>query len=372
MMKKEELKELEERIVNGYRISREEAGLLMEADLTELSEAADRIRLHFCGNVCDVCSVAAVKVGQCSEDCLYCAQSTRAKDKVPAECVLGEKVLTDIAVQDKSRGSYRYGLVSVGRRLSKKEVELAVSNVADIRKTADIHVCASLGMLDKEDFTKLHEAGMTMVHNNMETSDEFFKTLCTTHTSDDKRKSIRAAKAAGMKVCSGGLIGLGETLSDRIDLAFSLRELDVDSVPINMLNPIPGTYFEHQEPMKEDEFLRTVAIFRFVLPDTFIRLAAGRAFLPDNGKAALRAGANAVISGDFLTTTGITFETDLQMIREQGYEVGAPKPGTRPTEYSVLDSHIFYALHLPDPLMLQCKLAFGSDMHPHSLAKYNS
>ena len=219
--------------------------------------------------------------------------------------------------------------MSVGRRLSKKEVELAVSNVADIRKTADIHVCASLGMLDKEDFTKLHEAGMTMVHNNMETSDEFFKTLCTTHTSDDKRKSIRAAKAAGMKVCSGGLIGLGETLSDRIDLAFSLRELDVDSVPINMLNPIPGTYFEHQEPMKEDEFLRTVAIFRFVLPDTFIRLAAGRAFLPDNGKAALRAGANAVISGDFLTTTGITFETDLQMIREQGYEVGAPKPGTR-------------------------------------------
>lgn len=329
MMKKEELKELEERIVNGYRISREEAGLLMEADLTELSEAADRIRLHFCGNVCDVCSVAAVKVGQCSEDCLYCAQSTRAKDKVPAECVLGEKVLTDIAVQDKSRGSYRYGLVSVGRRLSKKEVELAVSNVADIRKTADIHVCASLGMLDKEDFMKLHGAGMTMVHNNMETSDEFFKTLCTTHTSDDKRKSIRAAKAAGMKVCSGGLIGLGETLSDRIDLAFSLRELDVDSVPINMLNPIPGTYFEHQEPMKEDEFLRTVAIFRFVLPDTFIRLAAGRAFLPDNGKAALRAGANAVISGDFLTTTGITFETDLQMIREQGYEVGAPKPGTR-------------------------------------------
>lgn len=328
-MTKDELQRLEHKIMDGYRISREEAELLIDVDLSDLSEAADRIRLHFCGNVCDVCSVAAVKVGQCSEDCLYCAQSTRAKDKVPAECVLGEKVLTDIAVQDKSRGSYRYGLVSVGRRLSKKEVELAVSNVADIRKTADIHVCASLGMLDKEDFTKLHEAGMTMVHNNMETSDEFFKTLCTTHTSDDKRKSIRAAKAAGMKVCSGGLIGLGETLSDRIDLAFSLRELDVDSVPINMLNPIPGTYFEHQEPMKEDEFLRTVAIFRFVLPDTFIRLAAGRAFLPDNGKTALRAGANAVISGDFLTTTGITFETDLQMIREQGYEVGAPKPGTR-------------------------------------------
>lgn len=329
MMTKDELLELERKIMDGYRISKAEAEQLVDVDLTELSEAADRIRMHFCGNVCDVCSVAAVKVGQCSEDCLYCAQSTRAKEKVPAECVLGEKILTDIAVQDKSRGSYRYGLVSVGRRLSKREVDLAVQNVEDIRKTADIHVCASLGMLDEDDFVKLYEAGMTMVHNNMETSNEFFKTLCTTHTLDDKRKSIRAAKAAGMKVCSGGLIGLGEALSDRIDLAFSLRELDVDSVPINMLNPIPGTYFEHQEPMKQDEYLRTVAIFRFILPDTFIRLAAGRAYLPDNGKAALRAGANAVISGDFLTTTGITFETDLQMIREQGYEIGAPKSGTR-------------------------------------------
>ena len=328
-MTKDELQRLEHKIMDGYRISREEAEMLIEADLTELSEAADRIRLHFCGNICDVCSVAAVKVGQCSEDCLYCAQSIRAKEKVPAECVLGEQILTDIAVQDKSRGSYRYGLVSVGRRLSKREVALAVRNVEDIRKTADIHVCASLGMLDEEDFIKLHEAGMTMVHNNMEASDAFFKTLCTTHTSDDKRKSIRAAKAAGMKVCSGGLIGLGETFLDRIDLAFSLRELDVDSVPINMLNPIPGTYFEHQEPMKQEEFLRTVAVFRFILPDTFIRLAAGRAYLPESGKAALRAGANAVISGDFLTTTGITFETDLQMIREQGYEIGAPEPGTR-------------------------------------------
>ena len=329
MMTKDELLELERKIMDGYRISKAEAEQPVDVDLTELSEAADRIRMHFCGNVCDVCSVAAVKVGQCSEDCLYCAQSTRAKEKVPAECVLGEKVLTDIAVQDKSRGSYRYGLVSVGRRLSKREVDLAVQNVEDIRKTTDIHVCASLGMLDEDDFVKLYEAGMTMVHNNMETSNEFFKTLCTTHTLDDKRKSIRAAKAAGMKVCSGGLIGLGEALSDRIDLAFSLRELDVDSVPINMLNPIPGTYFEHQEPMKQDEYLRTVAIFRFILPDTFIRLAAGRAYLPDNGKAALRAGANAVISGDFLTTTGITFETDLRMIREQGYEIGAPKSGTR-------------------------------------------
>ena len=328
-MTKDELQRLEHKIMDGYRISREEAERLIDVDLSELSEAADRIRLHFCGNVCDVCSVAAVKVGQCGEDCLYCAQSTRAKEKVPAECVLGEQILTDIAVQDKSRGSYRYGLVSVGRRLSKREVALAVQNVEDIRKTADIHVCASLGMLDEEDFIKLHEAGMTMVHNNMEASDAFFKTLCTTHTSDDKRKSIRAAKAAGMKVCSGGLIGLGETLSDRIDLAFSLRELDVDSVPINMLNPIPGAAggARFTPYMLETEAEEFVASLVNAIDDE-TRVSSSMA-LPKNGKAALRAGANAVISGDFLTTTGITFETDLQMIREQGYEIGAPEPGTR-------------------------------------------
>ena len=259
-----------------------------------------------------------MKVGRCSEDCLYCAQSTRARDTVPAECVLGEEILTNLAIQDKSRGSCRYGLVSVGRRLSKRELELAAGNIKDIRDKADIHVCASFGMLDKTDFEKLRAAGMTMVHNNLEASEAFFKTLCTTHTTEDKRKSIRAAKEAGLKVCSGGLIGLGEMMEDRIDLAFSLKALDVDSVPINMLNPIPGTYFENQPPVQAEDFIRTVAIFRFILPDTFIRLAAGRAFLPDNGKAALRAGANAVISGDFLTTTGITFETDIRMIKRTG------------------------------------------------------
>lgn len=325
-MTTEELLELENRVKEGYKICRKEAVSLVGAEFSELAQAADRIRLHFCGNVCDICSVAAVKVGRCSEDCLYCAQSTRARDTVPAECVLGEEILTNLAIQDKSRGSCRYGLVSVGRRLSKRELELAAGNIKDIRDRADIHVCASFGMLDKADFEELRAAGMTMAHNNLEASEAFFKTLCTTHTTEDKRKSIRAAKEAGLKVCSGGLIGLGETMEDRIDLAFSLKALDVDSVPINMLNPIPGTYFENQPPVQAEDFIRTVAIFRFILPDTFIRLAAGRAFLPDNGKAALRAGANAVISGDFLTTTGITFETDIRMIKEQGYEIGTPTP----------------------------------------------
>jgi biotin synthase len=318
---RQQLDELERKVIEEGHITRDEALTLIDADLDMLAAAANRIRRYFCGNICDICSVVGVKTGQCTENCRYCAQSTRAKIPVEEECVLGEKIVTDIAERDVSRGTYRYGLVSVGRRLNKNEVRLAAKNIEDINKNVNVHICASLGLLDKEDFSVLKEAGLDMIHNNLESSDDFFKTLCTTHTIDDKRNSIRAAKACGLKICSGGLIGLGETMEDRIDLAFALKELEVDSVPINMLNPIPGTDFENQKPMENKEFIRTVAIFRFILPDVMIRLAAGRAYLPDNGKAALLAGANAVISGDFLTTNGITFESDIKMIKEQGYEI---------------------------------------------------
>jgi biotin synthase len=321
VMNLQQLNELERKVIEGENITKAEALTLMDVNLDSLAASANRIRRYFCGNVCDICSVVGVKTGQCTEDCRYCAQSTRAKIPVEEECVLGEDIVTDIARRDVSRGSYRYGLVSVGRRLNKKEVQLAAQNIADIHKNVDVHICASLGLLDKEDFTLLKEAGLDMIHNNLEASDDFFKTLCTSHTMEDKRNTIREAKACGLKVCSGGLIGLGETMEDRIDLAFSLKELGVDSVPVNMLNPIQGTDFENQKPMENNEFIRTVAIFRFILPQALIRLAAGRAFLSDNGKAALLAGANAVISGYFLTTTGITFESDIQMIKEQGYEI---------------------------------------------------
>lgn len=275
---------LEKKVMSGQPITYEEALSLKTIPLDKLTSAADIIRIHFCKNVCDICSVAAVKTGQCTENCLYCAQSTRAKIPVEQECVLGESILTDIAVSDKRRGSYRYGLVSVGRRLNKNEVALAANNIRDIKKNADIHICASFGMLDSDDFRKLKTAGLSMVHNNLESSESFFKTLCTTHSQEDKIRSIKAAKQNGLKLCSGGLIGLGESLDDRIELAFLLKELDVDSVPVNMLNPIPGTFFENAKPLTNDEYLRTIAIFRFILPDTFIRLAAGRSFLPDNGK----------------------------------------------------------------------------------------
>lgn len=310
---------LEQKILDGQNITKEEAKVLIGADLKTLTEAADRLRQHFCGNACDVCSVISVKAGRCTEDCKYCAQSRIAKTNIEEESVLGQEIVTTLCKQDIEKGTYRFGLVAEGRRLSEREVALAAENIRQLKEQTEVYICGSFGLLSEADFMILKEAGMSMIHNNLETSDNFFPKLCTSHTIDDKRKTILAAKRQGLKICSGGIIGLGETMEDRIDLAFSLRELDVDSVPLNMLNPVEGTCFADHKPMEQEEFLRTVAIFRFVLPTVMIRLAAGRAHLADKGKAALRAGANAVISGDFLTTSGISFETDLKMIAEQGY-----------------------------------------------------
>ena len=192
--------------------------------------------------------------------------------------------------------------------------------VERIRKEIGISVCVSFGLLNEEQFRKLKEAGVTRVHNNLETSRRNFPNICTTHTFEDKIRAIRAAQAARLSVCSGGIMGLGETAEDRIDMAFSLRELGIKSVPVNMLNPISGTPFENNPKLSEEDMRRIVAVYRFILPEASIRLAGGRGLLADQGKSCFTSGANAAISGDMLTTAGITTQTDMELIKELGYE----------------------------------------------------
>ncbi|MDO5311347.1 MAG: biotin synthase BioB, partial [Clostridia bacterium] len=189
-----------------------------------------------------------------------------------------------------------------------------------IKDKVGISVCISFGLLDKDQYRRLKEAGVTRVHNNLETSRRNFPNICTTHTFDDKLRAIRAAQAAGLSVCSGGIMGLGETVEDRIDMALTLRELGIKSVPVNMLNPIPGTPFESNEKLTEEDMRRIVAVYRFILPSASIRLAGGRGLLPDKGKGCFTSGANAAISGDMLTTAGITTKTDMELLSELGYE----------------------------------------------------
>lgn len=214
----------------------------------------------------------------------------------------------------------RYSIVTSGRALTDSEVDKMCEAIRAIRRDVAIQVCVSFGLLNEAQFRKVKEAGATRVHNNLETSRRNFPNVCTTHTFDDKVAAIKAAKAAGLSVCSGGIMGLEETKEDRIDMAFSLKELGVKSVPVNMLNPIPGTPYEKNQRLTEDDMRRIVAVYRFILPDASIRLAGGRGLLADKGEGCFTSGANAVISGDMLTTSGYTIESDMEMLKRLGYE----------------------------------------------------
>lgn len=307
------LKELKEKVLAGESIGREDALALYEQSLEELCRAADEIRRRFCRNTFDICTIINAKSGRCSEDCKYCAQSAHYATKAEEYPLLGEEEMVKQAKYNAERGILRYSIVTSGKALSDREIDLVCACARRIRKEAKIEVCVSLGLLKEEQFVRLKEAGVSRVHNNLESSRRYFPSVCTTHTYDDKIASIKAAQRAGLSVCSGGIMGLGETPEDRMDLALTIRELGIRSMPVNMLNPIPGTPYESNPRLTEAEMRRIVAVFRFVLPDAAIRLAGGRGLLRDKGKACFLSGANAAISGDMLTTSGITIETDMRL-----------------------------------------------------------
>lgn len=320
---KEKLELFKKSVLEGYQINKEEALELAETPLEELSQAADEIRQRFCGNQFDLCTIINGKSGKCSENCKYCAQSSFYPTDVESYPLLGTEELLKQAEYNRKRGVPRYSIVTSGKKLSSREVEQVCESIRQIRKNVDISVCVSFGLLNEEEFWKVKEAGAARVHNNLETSANYFPSVCTTHTQEDKIASLRAAEKAGLSICSGGIMGLGESMEDRIDLALKLRELGVRSVPVNMLNPIPGTPYENNPRLTEEEMCRIVAVFRFILPEAFIRLAGGRGLMEDQGRRCFQSGANAAITGDMLTTAGITIQKDLEMLKELGYQVGA-------------------------------------------------
>lgn len=316
------VEKLKSKVLAGGEVTREEALELMDAPLEELSQAADQLREHFCGDRFDLCTIVNGKCGKCSEDCKYCAQSahyhTSLEESYP---LLSTEELVKGAAENKRQGVLRYSIVTSGRKLSDREVDQVCESIRAIREQVGIEVCVSFGLLGEEAFRKLKEAGASRVHCNLESSRRYFPQVCTTHTYDEKIETMKAARRAGLSVCSGGIIGLGETMEDRIDMVLTARELGVKSVPVNLLNPIPGTPYEHNPVLTEDELRRVVAIFRFLISDGNIRLAGGRGLLEDKGARCFCSGANAAISGDMLTTAGITVERDLEMLRKLGYQV---------------------------------------------------
>lgn len=314
--------ELKQKIYEGADISYDEAAALAGEPLDALAAAANEIREKMCGNRFDMCTIINGKCGKCSEDCKYCAQSahyhTDCKETYP---LLPTEELLAGARHNKEQGVLRYSVVTSGRSLRAQEVDQACESIREIRRNVDIQICVSFGLLDEQQFRKIKQAGASRVHCNLEASREFFPKVCTTHSYDEKIATIKAAKRAGLEVCSGGIMGLGETMGNRIDMALALRELGVKSVPVNLLNPIKGTPYENNKILSDDEFCRIVSIFRFLIPDGVIRLAGGRGLLGDKGEKCFRSGANAAISGDMLTTAGITARTDMALINRLGYAV---------------------------------------------------
>lgn len=315
------INELKQKVINGHSVTRSEANELITADLSELCSSANEIRAFFNGNSFDVCSIINGKSGKCSENCKYCAQSSFYNSSSEEYPLLNTEQLLKQAQHDCQGGVLRYSVVTSGKSLDDNEVDRIKKSFEEISRHCPISLCASHGLLSLEQLIRLKKSGVTRYHNNLETSRRMFPNICTTHTYDDKIDTIKAAKKAGLEVCSGGIIGLGEKMKDRLDMAFDLRELDVNSVPINILTPIKGTPFEKLPTLSIEEVCRIVAIFKFILPKTAIRLAGGRGLLPDKGSSVFKSGANAVISGDMLTTAGISIADDMKIIKGLGFEV---------------------------------------------------
>lgn len=317
-----QLEQLEARAKAGEGISREEAiALWREADLDALTQAANRVRRARLGNGFDLCTIVNGKGGHCSENCAFCAQSAHFATAAEHHTLMDTATLLAHARESEAAGALRFSIVTAGRSLNDAEVAQLCASVRTLRRETTLSICVSAGLLTAAQFRALREAGVSRVHNNLETSARHFPALCTTHTYADKLRAIRDAQAAGLEVCSGGIFGVGETAEDRIDMALELRGLGVKSVPLNLLIPISGTPLAAQQPLSDAEFTRIVAIYRFILPDAALRLAGGRKRLDDNGRACFQGGANAMISGDMLTTTGTTIRQDYAIIRELGFEV---------------------------------------------------
>ena len=315
------VKELKEKVLNGKLIGKEEALFLAkEAPLKELIEAANEIRKHFCEDKFDICTIINGKSGKCSENCKFCAQSAFYDTHIKEYSLLNSKAIVKEAKYNDERGVLRFSIVTSGRKLSDKEIDSVCESIKEINKNTSVSVCGSFGLLSEEQYKKLKEAGLTRVHNNLETSRKNFKNICTTHTFDEKVQAIKNAKNAGLNICSGGIMGLGETMEDRIDMALELRELGVLSIPVNILNPIKGTPFENNKLLTNDEICRIVAVYRFLIPRGAIRLAGGRGLLQDKGESCFLSGANAAISGDMLTTSGITIKEDMNLLKKIGYK----------------------------------------------------
>ncbi len=294
---------------------------IANAPISHLVEAAHEVTIHKASQVFNFCAIVNAKSGRCSENCHWCAQSRHFEGQCGIYPLLEAKKIIEAALIAQRSGATRFSLVTSGRKLSRREVREAAEIVRELKKETSLEICLSAGLLTAEEFQLLAQAGVCRCHCNLETCENFFPHVCSSHTFTDKLKTIEAAHSAGLDICSGGIIGMGESRQNRIELALTLRKLKICSIPINILEPIKGTPLELIEPISEEEIIRTIALFRLANPKAYLRFAGGRRRLSDTAtRLALRAGINSAIAGDLLTTKGTGIEKDKKLVESCGYQ----------------------------------------------------
>ncbi len=307
-------------VLAGGEMSREDGCWMINLDddyLPWLMAGADRLRKTFRGNEVEVCAISNVRSGNCSENCSFCSQSGHYRTAAPVYDYIDKEQLAEQARQARAWGASDLGIVSKGWGVrSAREAEQLREYLDTLKEASDIGRCASLGVLDRSTAEMLKQAGLENYHHNLECAESFFDQVCTTHSYQENIDTIVNAREAGLRVCAGGILGMGETPEQRVELADTLRRIGVESVPLNFLNPVAGTPMGSRDPMAPMEILKAIATFRYMLPRAEIRIAGGRQFLGDMQAMIFMAGASGVMIGNYLTTRGREVEDDLRMLRD--------------------------------------------------------
>lgn len=315
------IEECYELVVKGGQLSFNQALLLTnQTDHVQLYEKADMLRQHVHGDSFDLCSIINAKSGKCSEDCKFCAQSSHYPTEIEEYSLVNVEEAISQGIDNQKNGVKRYSLVTAGKSVQLTQLKEIGKIYKRLGEITTLELCASMGMLDAEKAEYLYSVGVRRYHCNLETSKSFFNKVCTTHTWQEKVDTIKIAQAAGMDVCSGGILGLGETVEQRVELAFELRELQILSIPINILSPIANTPFEDVPPLTITDVVKSIALFRFINPQAIVRLAGGRNQFNDDQYQCFLAGANGAIVGNYLTTKGNDLQEDLQTISKMGFD----------------------------------------------------
>lgn len=320
--------ELADRVLAGQSLNATDAMTILRAkgaELTAILAGAHRLREQSFANRIELCSIINAKSGRCAENCAFCSQSAHHATNAPVYPLKSLEEILAGAHKAAAEGSHCYGIVTSGTRpQAGEEMQRILTALRQIRDTTRIEPSASLGILDTETARSLAEAGCVTYHHNLETARSYFPRICTTHDYEDDVQTVRLAKQAGMKVCCGGIFGLGESLEQRAELAFTIRDLDVDSVPLNFLNPIAGTPLEQMRDLQPLDCLRIIALFRYLLPTKRISVCGGREpNLRDFQSWIFMAGASGTMVGNYLTTSGRDRDSDLQMFRDAEVEIHA-------------------------------------------------